>query len=86
MDCFIKGILKCFWQVLLPTLIALGGTRVLAKKLKSYPGLYVLIAKFYQSLQRDQQPPVTGQEGREVVRVMEMIRSKAQAEGIRSLQ
>jgi predicted dehydrogenase len=65
---------------------ASNAVQVLAKKLKSYPGLYVLIAKFYQSLQQDQQPPVPGQEGREVVRVLEMIRAKAQAEGIRSLQ
>ena len=65
---------------------ASNAVQVLSKKLKSYPGLYVLIAQLYQSLQKDQQPPVSGQEGREVVRVLEMIRAKAQAEGIRSLQ
>jgi predicted dehydrogenase len=65
---------------------ASNAVQVLAKKLKSYPGLYVLIAEFYQSLQQDRQPPVPGHEGREVVRVLEMIRAKARSEGVRSLQ
>lgn len=65
---------------------ASNAVQVLAKKLKSYPGLYVLIAELYKSLQQGQQPPVPGEEGREVARVLEMIRAKAQSEGIRSLQ
>jgi predicted dehydrogenase len=65
---------------------ASNAVKVLTKELKSYPGLYVLIAKFYQSLEQDQPPPVSGQDGREVVRVLEMVRTKAHAQGIRSLQ
>lgn len=60
--------------------------KVLTKKLLSYPGLYVLIADFYASIQQDRQPPVPGEEGRQVVNVLEMIRAKAKAQGIRSLQ
>jgi hypothetical protein len=59
---------------------------VFAGRLKSYPGLYVLIAEFYRSLREDLRPPVPGEEGREVVEVLEKIRAKAQTEGIRSLQ
>jgi predicted dehydrogenase len=60
--------------------------KVLTKKLKSYPGLYVLIAEFYESIRQDRQPPVPGEEGRRVVHVLEMIRSKAKDQGIGSLQ
>jgi predicted dehydrogenase len=60
--------------------------KVLAKRLKSYPGLYVLIADFYVSIEQNRQPPVRGEEGRKVVNVLEMIRAKAKAQDIRSLQ
>lgn len=65
---------------------ASNAVKALTKKLQSYPGLYVLIADFYSSLQQDRQPPVTGEEGREVVKALEMIRAKARTEGVRSLQ
>jgi predicted dehydrogenase len=60
--------------------------KVLAKKLRSYPGLRHLITDFYESIWQDREPPVPGEEGREVVSVLEMARAKAKAQGIRSLQ
>jgi predicted dehydrogenase len=89
-----RGRSRAFSKVLFPLedsaqlalATASNAVQVLAKKLKSYPGLYVLTAEFYQSLQQDRQPPVSGQDGREVVRVLEMIRAKARSEEIRSLQ
>jgi predicted dehydrogenase len=60
--------------------------KVLTKKLLSYPGLHHLITDFYDSIRQDRQPPVPGEEGREVVNVLEMIRAKAEAQGIKSLQ
>lgn len=39
-------------------------------------GTEVVIEKFIESIQNNSKPPVTGQEGREAVRIMEMIISK----------
>jgi hypothetical protein len=60
--------------------------KVLARKLKSYPGLYVLIAEFYESIEQDRHPPVPGKDARSVIKVLEMIWAQAKLQGIRSLQ
>lgn len=45
-------------------------------KLKRRPGHRVLIQKFYESIQNDSEPPVTGAEGKEVIRVLELIQEQ----------
>ncbi|MCK4823043.1 hypothetical protein KA005_45195, partial [bacterium] len=40
---------------------------------KFHWGHYNLIQRFIESIQNDTEPPVTGEEGREVVRVLEKI-------------
>ena len=40
---------------------------------KFHNGHYTLIRRFIESIQNDTEPPVTGEEGREVVRVLEKV-------------
>jgi predicted dehydrogenase len=56
----------------------LGGTarnawEVARGRLKSYPGLGVLIDRFYTSLERGGAPPVDAAAGREVVRILDQV-------------
>jgi nucleoside-diphosphate-sugar epimerase/predicted dehydrogenase len=50
---------------------------VLTRRMKSYPGLHKLVPEFYQSIREDREPPVTGEDGLEMVRVLEKIWSQA---------
>lgn len=59
----------------------LGGTarstgNVLLGRWRSYPGLRVLVRDFYRSLREGTEPPVTASEGREMVRVLELVRER----------
>jgi predicted dehydrogenase len=47
--------------------------RITFGKLKRRPGHRNLVKKFIESVQNDEAPPVTGEEGREVVRILKMI-------------
>jgi predicted dehydrogenase len=56
----------------------LGGTvantfKVATGRLRSYPGLRVLIQEFYRSIREDRSPPVGGDAGREVVRLLDLV-------------
>lgn len=51
----------------------LNTTKILFGRLKRRPGHRRLIADFYNSILQGGEPPVTGAEGREVVRILEMI-------------
>lgn len=42
-------------------------------RLRSYPGMGVLIDEFYRSIRQDRPSPVDGEAGREVVRVLDMV-------------
>ncbi len=42
-------------------------------RLRPYPGLRVLIEAFYRSIWEDRQPPVDGEAGREVVRILDRV-------------
>jgi len=53
--------------------VALGG-------MKSAPGLRTLVREFYASIQNDSEPPVSGEEGRKMVGVMEMTWAKSRAQ------
>jgi nucleoside-diphosphate-sugar epimerase/predicted dehydrogenase len=53
--------------------------KVVTGSLKNMPGLHVLVREFYTSLQNGQAPPVPGEEGRKVARIMEMAWEKSQA-------
>jgi hypothetical protein len=50
-----------------------SGFRVLTGKMSFYPGMGTLIRRYYACLENGGPPPVSGQEGREVVRVLELI-------------
>jgi len=52
--------------------------RVLFHRLPNMPGLHALIHAFYASLPTDQRPPVPGEDGRQVIEIMEMIWSRMQ--------
>ena len=45
-------------------------------KLKRRPGHRMLIKRFYESIRNNSEPPVTGEEGKEVVRVIELIQEQ----------
>ena len=47
--------------------------KILSGRLKRRPGHRALITGFYESLQANSAPPVSGEEGREVVRAIELI-------------
>ena len=51
-----------------------NSAKIVTGKLKRRPGHRMLIKKFYESIQNNAEPPVTGQGGKEVVRVLEMIK------------
>lgn len=51
-------------------------SKILFGKLKRRPGHRMLIGKFYESLANNTEPPVTGEQGKEVVRVMEAIHNE----------
>ena len=42
-------------------------------RLRSYPGMGVLITEFYRSITEDGSPPVDSLAGREVVRVLDQV-------------
>lgn len=50
--------------------------RVALGSMKNMPGLQVLMREFYNSLWNDREPPVTGEAGRRVAEIMEMIWAK----------
>jgi len=47
--------------------------KVATGRLRPYPGLGVLIERFYQSIAQDHPPPVDSVAGREVVRVLDLV-------------
>jgi predicted dehydrogenase len=47
---------------------------IMIGKLKRRPGHRMLVNKFYESIENDSQPPVTGHDGLEVVKVLELIK------------
>jgi len=47
--------------------------KVARGRLRSYPGMGVLIEEFYRSIEEDRPAPVDGEAGREVVRVLDMV-------------
>ncbi len=50
--------------------------RIITGRLRRRPGHRTLIKRFYESIQNNTEPPVTGEEGKEVVRVIELIREQ----------
>jgi nucleoside-diphosphate-sugar epimerase/predicted dehydrogenase len=67
--------------------IAFGAAETAVKmivgKIKPYPGLGALIHRFYESIERGSEPPVTGEAGRRVVQVFDQIRAQLPAPSIR---
>ncbi|MBN1795971.1 MAG: Gfo/Idh/MocA family oxidoreductase [Sedimentisphaerales bacterium] len=53
-----------------------NASKILFGRLKRRPGHRMLIRKFYESLANNTEPPVSGEQGREVVRVMEKIKDR----------
>jgi hypothetical protein len=49
------------------------GFQVLTGKMTFYPGMGNLIRRYYDCLENGGLPPVTGEEGREVTRVLDLI-------------
>ncbi len=47
--------------------------KVARGRLRSYPGMGVLIEEFYRSIEENRPAPVDGEAGREVVRVLDMV-------------
>ena len=47
--------------------------KVATGRLRSYPGLGILINEFYQSIEEDRPSPVDGEAGREVVRILDLV-------------
>jgi predicted dehydrogenase len=47
--------------------------KVATGRLRSYPGLGVLINEFYRCIEEGQPSPVDGEAGREVVRVLDLV-------------
>src|SRR5262249_31409007 len=50
-----------------------NAARVATGRLRSYPGLGILINEFYRSVQEDKPVPVDGEAGREVVRILDLV-------------
>jgi predicted dehydrogenase len=50
-----------------------NATRILTGKLKRRPGHRALIKAFYESIRDNSAPPVTGEEGRKVVRLLQKV-------------
>jgi predicted dehydrogenase/nucleoside-diphosphate-sugar epimerase len=49
---------------------------VVSGRLKNYPGLHNLVREFYDSIRSGREPPVPGEDGRRMVKVLEMICAK----------
>jgi predicted dehydrogenase len=57
---------------------AMRNTTLMAmRRLTTYPGIAEVVRRFYTSLEQGTPPPVTGEEGREAVRLLELIYSRA---------
>jgi predicted dehydrogenase len=50
-----------------------NAVKVATGRLRSYPGLGILINEFYRSIDENRPAPVDGEAGREVVRVLDMV-------------
>jgi predicted dehydrogenase len=50
-----------------------NAVRVATGRLRSYPGMGVLITEFYRSIAEDDSPPVDSAAGRKVVRVLDLV-------------
>lgn len=50
--------------------------RIITGRLRRRPGHRTLMKRFYESIQNNTEPPVTGQSGKEVVRVIELIQEQ----------
>lgn len=50
--------------------------RIITGRLRRRPGHRTLIKRFYESIQNNTEPPVTGQSGKEVVKVIELIQEQ----------
>ena len=59
------------WQLLRSTVVNAG--RFALGKLSAYPGVDELVRRFYSSLMTGAEPPITAEQGREVVRLMEAM-------------
>lgn len=55
------------------------GLQVLTGQVSLYPGMGTLIRRYYACLEHGGSPPVTGEEGREVVKVLDLISQQAKA-------
>ena len=68
--------------------IALGAAenaiKVVLGRLQPYPGLGELIHRYYDSIERGSEPPVTGEAGRRIVQVFEQIRTKLPTPSVQS--
>ncbi len=53
--------------------------KVALGQLKNMPGLQALIREFYASIENDAKPPVPGEEGRQMVNVLEMVWANSRA-------
>jgi len=56
---------------------ATSTAKVVLGRLKNYPGLHDLVREFYASIMNDQEPPVPGEEGREMVKIMDLVWAKS---------
>jgi predicted dehydrogenase/nucleoside-diphosphate-sugar epimerase len=56
---------------------ALSTTRVALGRLKTMPGLRVLVREFYESIANNQGPPVPCEQARETTKIMEQVWTKA---------
>lgn len=63
------------WQLL--TAAVRNTTLMAMRRLTTYPGIAEVIRRFYTSLEQGVPPPVTGEEGREAVRLLDAIYSRA---------
>lgn len=53
--------------------ISLNIVKILLGRLKTRMGHRILIRKFYESIHNNITPPITGEQGKEVIRILEMI-------------
>jgi len=58
---------------------AINMVKVALGRLKNYPGLHSLVRGFYASVRSDCEPPVSGEDGRKMVVVLEMVWKKSRA-------
>jgi len=77
----VRGLPKAISRALMNVkhgLTVLGGTvsamfKVLGRKWTPYKGMEYLIKEFYRAVQADEEPPVTAEEGIQVMEVMDRI-------------